>query len=100
MSKHSITGFVYRVQYDFQARDEFQVCWHNSAQMGENSPDWVLVGPHDFEVELPDDFDPRPAKLAALREQELQIRAEFAKNITDLQAQINKLLAIENTVEA
>jgi hypothetical protein len=41
-----------------------------------------------------------PKQVAALVAKKTEVRAELTKQITDLDAQINKLLAIENTVEA
>jgi hypothetical protein len=97
--KHTISGFIYHVSYDFRP-DEFTVCFNKSDTMGKADPDWVLIGPHSFDVELPDDFDPRPAKIAALEEAKRKARADFAARITELDAQIQSLLAIENTAEA
>jgi hypothetical protein len=55
----------------------------------------VVVREHSFEVEIPDDFDPRPAQIAALDEQITKTRAEFTKRITELQEQKSRLLCIE-----
>lgn len=95
MSKHQITGYVYRINYDWQEPHEFQVEFHPSKTMGKTDPSWVLVKQHSFDVEVPDDFDPRPAQVQALREKEQEMRAEFARNITNIQSQINSLLALE-----
>ncbi len=96
--KQKITGFVYYVKWDWS--DKPRLTWYDTATLGQNNPEYVLVGPHDFEVECPDDFDPVPKQVAALVAKKTEVRAELTKQITDLDAQINKLLAIENTVEA
>jgi hypothetical protein len=96
--KQLINGFVYYVKYDFS--DEPQLHWNQSATMGNVAPAWVLVGPHNFEVECPDDFDPRPAQIAALDHAIQLTRAEFTARLTELQEQKQRLLAIENTVDA
>lgn len=91
--KQTIKGFVYYVKYDFS--DTPFLRWSEDATMGQASPAWVLVGPHDFEIECPDDFDPVPKQVAALTAKKAEVRAELTKQITDLDAQINKLLCLE-----
>lgn len=92
MSKHLMTGFVYCVKYSWS--DEAMARWHHTDKMAEADPSWVLVKPHDFEIEIPDDFDPRPQQVAALQAEKIKVRAELGKRLMDLDAQISKLLAI------
>jgi hypothetical protein len=91
--KQTIKGFVYYIKYDFAEKPS--LAWSSTATMGEADPDWTLVGPHDFVIECPDDFDPRPAQLKAIDAKERSIRAEFTALITELQNRKNKLLALE-----
>jgi hypothetical protein len=91
--KATLTGFVYYIKYDFS--DKPVLAWHSHDRMGNSDPDWVLVGPHDIVVECPDDFDPRPAKVAAIDAAITQARAEFTKRLNELQEQKNKLLCLE-----
>jgi hypothetical protein len=60
----------------------------------------VVVAKHSFEVDVPDDFDPRPQMVAMLRAAKEQARAEFAARVVEYDRQINELLAIENTAKA
>jgi hypothetical protein len=94
MSKHTITGYLYHVQYDFQPDEQFAVVFNSSKTMGEHDPDWTFFREHSFEVELPDDFDPRPSKLAALEAQKARIRADFHSRIAEIDEQISKLQAL------
>ena len=55
----------------------------------------VVIKEHSFEVDIPDDFDPRPGMVDALRKQEAQARSEFQARITDIHRQISELQAIE-----
>jgi hypothetical protein len=91
--KKLMKGYVYRIQYEHN--DAPHLNWAQSSTMAEADPDWVLVCPYDFEIECPDDFDPRPAQLRAIDAKERAIRAEFTNRITELQEQRNKLLALE-----
>ena len=60
----------------------------------------VPVREHSIEVEIPDDFDPRPQQIKALDEQISKVRAEFTARINELQEQKSRLLAIEYVAEA
>ena len=61
---------------------------------------YVPVMPHEFTVEVPADFDPRPGMVAALQEKKEKARAEFAALVVSIDRQINELLAIECEVSA
>ena len=58
---------------------------------------WALVyeDPIPFEVEIPDDFDPRQAQVAALDEKVKQLRAEHMAELVALMRTRAELLAIE-----
>lgn len=56
---------------------------------------YVTVMPHEIEVEVPDDFDPRPKQVAALEAEKQKARAEFHARVTEIDRQIQSLLAIE-----
>ena len=64
--------------------------WTEDAQSG-----LVFVTEHTTTVEVPDDFDPRPQQIAALEAAKQKARAEFQARITELDRQIQSLLAIE-----
>lgn len=55
----------------------------------------VMVKPYSFEVEVPDDYDPRPQMVAELEAEKTRIRAEFAAKVKELDDRIQSLLAIE-----
>ena len=55
----------------------------------------VFVKEHTTTVEVPDDFDPRPHQVAALDAEKQKARAEFQKRITEIDRQIQSLMAIE-----
>jgi hypothetical protein len=96
--KQLVKGYIYYVKYDFA--QEPLLRWNESKTMGKSDPDWVMVGPHNFTIEVSDDFDPRPKQLAAIDEKIASVRAEMTARITELMEQRSRLLAIENTVEA
>lgn len=56
----------------------------------------AVVREHSFEIEVADDFDPRPGMVAHLEEQKRKERAKFAARVKEIDEQIQSLLAIEN----
>ena len=58
----------------------------------------VLIKPLDVEVDVADDFDPRPQQIAALREKQSKAAADFHVMNTEIMRQINELQALEMTV--
>lgn len=57
--------------------------------------DRVFVCEQSITVEIPDDFDIRKSALAILKEEKEKIAAEYQKRLTEINAQIQSLLAIE-----
>jgi len=55
----------------------------------------VFVTEHTTTVEVPDDFDQRPQQVAALEAAKQKARDEFQERITEIDRQIQSLLAIE-----
>lgn len=90
--KAKITGFVYLVCWENGQQTPY---WTQSSQMAEADSKWVLVGPHDFEIEVPDDFDPRPQQIAAIDAAIAETRAKLTARITELQEQRSRYLALE-----
>jgi len=92
MAKHTIKGYLTWEQWHWEATGKvsFQT-WEPDADSEHRS----LIREHSIEVEIEDDFDPRPQKIAALDEQIKKTRAEFSARITELQEQKSRLLCIE-----
>ena len=57
----------------------------------------TYVGEQEIEIEVPDDYDPRAQKIAALEKHKLKIMADYQKTVTEINARISKLQAIEHT---
>lgn len=94
MSKQTFKTHLYFVKYEHDAEGHFTQ-YAGSADMGKGCPEWTYVKEIEFEVDVPDDFDPRPAQIAALREQRLEAQAKLSKTVTDIDHRIQSLLAIE-----
>lgn len=93
MAKHTIKGFVTyeKSRYDDAPRIDF-MSYKPSLSLW---PDMVIVSEHSIEVEVPDDFGPRPELIEALKAKQQEARAEFENLCTDIQRQINELQALE-----
>lgn len=61
------------------------------------STGYVLVREQMFEVEVPDNFDPRPQMVQELEAEKEKARADFAKRVMEIDKRINELLALEHT---
>lgn len=93
--KHTIHGYVTYTKHTYQMEAEISFTTYRPSS--EYSPDTVVVCEHSIEVDVPDDFDPRPGMINALREKERIARAAFQATITDIHRQISELEAIEYT---
>lgn len=86
----TIKGWVVFGMFDWQKRPEYSFF-----DFKPNGKTHVPIAEHTITVDAPDDFDPRPQMVANLEEQKRSIEAEFHKRVTELNAQIQSLLAIE-----
>ena len=71
----------------------FQVSELDMSKVGER----IFVNTLDVEFDIPDDFDPRPAQIAALKAKQKEAAAAFHAMNNDLMRQINELQALEMT---
>ena len=63
---------------------------------------WVTteIMKHQFDVEVPDDFDPRPEQIKAIQAEISRMRATAEAAINAKVAELQKLMAICNEVAA
>jgi len=90
--KVTIEGFIYHKQHKWDKEPTYEFV---------SFPNWadefrVQIMPHSFEVEIPDDFDPTPKKIATLRAEKQRTQAEAHVKAENIEAQIQELLCIEN----
>lgn len=98
--KVTITAHVHAKQdeeYDVD-KMEFVSCVKYAIfpySMTDVSPEYVCLGAQEFTVDIPDDFDVRQGIVANLEEEKRKATAAYQKRLTELNAQIQSLLAIE-----
>jgi hypothetical protein len=89
--KITIKGYVTCTQYQWDVKPTFSFYGFDPTEYDKST---VKVMEHEFEVEVPDNFDPRPGQVAALEAKKKEIQAEFAAKVKQIEDQINSLLAI------
>ncbi len=101
MSKHLIKGFVVWEKWKDSSNDTAVYKFQHYKPSG-NSECWdtVLVGEHQFEVEVPDDFNPIPLQVSLLEERKKALRLKLAQELRLIDEEISKLTCITNEVAA
>lgn len=93
MSTETIKGYVIHQTWQGQTQGEFVFSAHKPITTEHATR--LLICEHELTFEVPDDFDPRPAQIAALEQQKQELRAKFAVAVKELDDRINSLLALE-----
>jgi hypothetical protein len=90
--KHTFAMHLYQRQYDFDDEPSWVLSDHDFLAAESR----MYVKPVTVTVEVPDAFiDMREHKVKELRAEEENVRAEFTKKLTEIQARIQSLLALE-----
>jgi hypothetical protein len=55
----------------------------------------TYVGGQEIEIDVPDNYDPRAQKIEALEKHKQKVMADYQKTVTEINARISKLQAIE-----
>lgn len=58
---------------------------------------YITVGEQVFEVDVPDNFDPRQQQIEILEKEKTRISAAFHIRCIEIQEQINRLYALDLT---
>ena len=89
------TIHIHYSKWDFEEQGEYIIYSHKF----EDSDFRAHICECEIEIEIPDDFDPRPQQIAALEQQKQKVMAEYSVTLEDLNEKINKLQALEYTNE-
>ena len=104
MTTITIPGFVYlKKEDDWSIKPPGAIpglaaSWYHINMAGQDGV--LLTIPSAITFEMPDDFDPRPAQVAALQAKQKEAAAAFAALTVEINRQINELQAIEYTSDA
>jgi LmbE family N-acetylglucosaminyl deacetylase len=80
-------------QYSWEGKGDYTVY---SCKLDDNEYR-TYVGAQEIEIDVPDDYDPRAQKIAALEAHKQKVMADFQKTMTEINTRISKLQAIEFT---
>jgi predicted DNA binding CopG/RHH family protein len=84
---------IYYSQYSFEETGRYFVMY---AKL-DDSECQTYVGEQEIEIEVPDNYDPRAQKIAALQARKQKVMADYQKTVTEINARISELQAIEHT---
>ena len=93
--KVTITGYIVATQYSWESKPSFTFQWYEPKQK-----DTVVVCPHSFDFEVPDNFDIRIGMVANLERERQKLREELGMRITEIEKQISELTAIGCEVQS
>jgi hypothetical protein len=91
--KVKTTVHIHYTQFSWEEKGNYEV-------LSFNAPDTehrTYVGEQEIEIEVPDNYDPRAQKIAALQAKKNKIMADYQKTVTEINTRISELQAIEYT---
>jgi hypothetical protein len=94
--KVTIKAFVHHRQYAWSKEVAYTI---DVCDMSKVDASYSVIRQQEFEVEIPDDFDPTPSKIAALKAKKQEILAEAHVKAENIEEQIQRLLCIEHKPE-
>ena len=89
--KIKTTVYIFHSQYSWEEKGEYLVFYAKIA----DSDHMTFVCEQEIEIEVPDNYDPRAQKIAALQAKKQKVMADYQKTVTEINARISKLQAIE-----
>lgn len=92
--KIKTTVHIFYNQYHWEQKGQYIVLY---AKIDETES-FTYVNSQEIEIEVPESFDPRTRKIAALEKQKQKVMADYQKTVTEINEKISKLQAIEYTL--
>ena len=95
--KIKTVGFVFMEHGKWSAKAGYQSGWTPvlwSCRVADTDAR-VFVSEQEFEVEVPEDFNPVPAQVAALEAQKLEALQKYQQAVAELNERLSKLLPLE-----
>ena len=91
--KIKTTVHIYFNQYSWENKGDYTVF----SCILDDTESCTYVGEQEIEIDVPDDYDPRAQKIAALEKHKKKVMADYQKMVTDINEKISKLQALEYT---
>ena len=90
--KIKTTIHIHYTQYSWEEKGDYEVFSFKA----EDTEHRTYVCEQEIEIEVPDNYDPRAQKIEALQAHKLKVMADYQKTVTEINARISKLQAIEH----
>ena len=87
------TVHIHYQKYAWEEVGQYQVCFIRM----DDDEHRTYVGEQEIEIDVPDNYDPRAQKIAALEKQKQKIMADYHKTMMEINNRISNLQAIEYT---
>jgi hypothetical protein len=91
--KIKLTAHIFFNKYSWEEKGEFQIFY---ARVNDNE-NRTYIGQQEVEIEVPDDFDPRPAQIQALVQKRQSLMSETETRVQIINDRISNLQALEYT---
>jgi hypothetical protein len=91
--KIKTTIYIHYSQYSWETTGGYAV---HSIKL-EDTEHRTYVGEQEIEIEVPEDYDPRAQKIAALEKHKQKVMADYQKTVMEINERISNLQAIEYT---
>jgi hypothetical protein len=93
--KVKTTAHIYFAQYAWEKEAKYQIYPFKIDDMDH----LTYVSTQEIEIKVPDNYDPRSQKIAALEAQKKKVMADYQKTVNEINERISKLQAIEYTTQ-
>jgi hypothetical protein len=89
--KVKTTVHIFYSKYSWEEKGEYLVFYAKI----DDAEHRTYVGEQEIEIDVPDDYDPRAQKIAALEKHKQKVMADYQKTVDQINERISKLQAIE-----
>jgi hypothetical protein len=86
-------AYVHHIKYNWEEKGTFCLF---SCKL-EDDDNRTYVGEQEVEIEVPDNFDPRPNQIVALEAKKRKAMADYQRTVEEINERISKLQALEFT---
>jgi len=91
--KVKVTAHIHYEQYSWENQGSYSIFSFKAGDTEHRT----YVGEQEIEIEVPDDYDPRAQKIAALEKHKQKVMADYHKTVTEINDRISTLQALEYT---
>ena len=91
--KVKVTVHIFYSKYHWKEKGEYLVFYAKV----DDDDSRTYVGEQEIEIEVPDNYDPRAQKVAALEKQKQKVMSDYQRRVDQINERISKLQAIEYT---